>query len=65
MNLGVFFVPGGRKFINLEIINNPLDTDMDKLPGVFRKLREKQKKFIERLRTGNAFKGQMDLPYEY
>ena len=59
------FRSGGRKFINLEIINNPLDTDMDKLPGVFRKLREKQKKFIERLRTGNAFKGQMDLPYEY
>lgn len=59
------FRSGGRKFINLEIINNPLDTDMEKLPGVFRKLREKQKKFIERLRTGKAFKGQMDLPLEY
>ncbi|MGB8991706.1 MAG: hypothetical protein WCD80_06590 [Desulfobaccales bacterium] len=59
------FRSGGRKFINLEIINNPLDTDMDKLPRVFRNLREKQKKFIERLRTGKAFKGQMELPLEY
>lgn len=55
----------GKRGGKLEIINNPLGTDVDRRPGIYRKLREKQKNFIERLKTGKPFKGQMELELEY
>lgn len=54
----------GKRGGKLEIINNPLEKDLDRRTGIYRKLREKQKNFIERLKTGKPSKGQMELEFE-